>query len=64
MTKDYTAHRHASEPAEGGAGTPPPERGSPTLPDDGLDDAVDQDAEKDRSEGNPLAPPINTNPGS
>lgn len=53
----------STEPAEGDAGTPPPEEGSPTPADGGSGEADDA-AHKDRSDGNPLAPPINTDAGS
>ena len=63
MMKDNPRPR-STEPVEGDAGTPPPEKGSPTPPDDGPGKADGDAACNDASEGNPLAPPVNTNASS
>lgn len=54
----------SQDPVEGSNDVPPPERGSPGA-DTKLDDEGPEKTEKD-AEGrfNPLAPPVNIEPGS
>jgi len=64
MTEDNPARPRSTEPAEGGAGTPLPEKGSPTSADGGPGKANEDAEHNDRSEGDPPAPPVNTQAGS
>jgi hypothetical protein len=66
MIDDDGVHPRSTEPAEGGAGTPPPERGSPTPSNEESENGGDDvQAEPDSaSNHNPLAPPVNVEPGS
>ncbi|HUD95330.1 hypothetical protein [Sphingobium sp.] len=64
VLQDIESRPRSTEPAEGDAGTPPPGKGSPTPADGGSGKADDDVAHKDRSDGNPLAPPVNIDAGS
>jgi hypothetical protein len=63
MMKDSLRPR-STEPLEGEAGTPPLENGSPTPLNKDSGKADDEAARKDKSQGNPLAPPVNIDASS
>jgi hypothetical protein len=59
QTRAESAH-----PGESGSGTPAPEKGSPVPADTDAHDDEDRSDQKNPTNGNPLAPPINTDAGS